>query len=204
MLRSEHAFTACATLFLLALGHAAWAADFPVSSPDGKVAARVAFDQKGGTVSYSVTSGGAVVIDNSPLGITTSRGDFTVGMGLVGSEQVVVDETYTLPVGKRSTYVNRANELVLTLRKNGQDLRVQFRAYDDGVAFSYAIPGGGAIEISGEASAFALAGGDITYWGQAHPNNYGYETMLGRIDGERFSTPVLARLGERNHFLFLA
>jgi alpha-glucosidase len=191
-------------IVLLLLGPVAGAADLSVSSPDGKITAKIVFDEKAGIASYTVTGGGAPLIDKSPLGITTDRGDFTAGMALAGSDQTVVDETYTLPVGKRSTYVDHANELVLKLRKGQQELHVRFRAYDDGVAFSYAMPGSGDVQISGEASAFALSGGDITYWGQPHPNNFGYETMLGRIDGDRFSVPVLARLGERNHFVFLA
>jgi alpha-glucosidase len=83
-------------------------------------------------------------------------------------------------------------------------MHVRLRAYDDGIAYSYALPGSGPVEISGEASGFRLSGGEITYWGQPHPNNYGYETMLGPVTADRLSVPVLARLGERDHFVFVA
>lgn len=194
---------ACAFLLLVS-GGGLRAADFPVASPDGKVAAKLVFHEAGGTLWYSVSSGGATILDQSPLGIVTDKGDFTRGLTLAGSALSVVNETYTLPAGKRSTYTNRANELLLKVSKGQQEMHVRFRAYDDGIAYSYAIPGSGQIQISGETSAFALSGGQISYWGQNHPNNYGYETMLGPITGERFSVPVLARLGERNHFVFLA
>ena len=210
MLLSKHAarawrcFMAWGSIALLLSAHAAHARDLAFLSPDETLIPTLSFDETNGTVRYAVTRRGATLIEFSPLGITTSRGDFTAGMTLIDDALEEIDETYTLPVGKRSTYVNRANELVLTLRKDGQDLRVRFRAYDDGVAFSYAMPGSGEVEISGEASAFTLSGGDVTYWGQEHPNNYGYESMLGKIDGERFSAPVLARLGRRDCFVFLA
>ena len=191
-----------ACLFLMCGG--AWAAEVAVASPDGAITATITLDESNGVLSYSVTSRDAAIIDKSLLGITTDKADFTRGMTLVGSTHSLINETYTLPAGKRSTYINRANEVVLKLSKGQQEVHVRFRAYDDGIAFSYAIPGSGEIAISGEASAFALSGGDITCWGQNHPNNYGYETMLGKVTGNRFSVPVLARLGERNHFIFVA
>lgn len=189
---------------LLAL-HPLNAAESTVSSPDGHITATVAFDETGGAISYSVKSGTITVIEESPLGITTDLGDFTQEMSLSGTATQVVHETYTLPVGKRSTYVNHANELVLNLKKSEQEVRFRFRAYNDGVAFSYAVDGSGPIAISGETSAFKLSAvGPVKYWGQNHPNNYGYETMLGQVNGDRMSIPVLAELEEHNHFIFMA
>lgn len=192
-----------ALLFFLFTG-SLLAAEFSVSSPDGKISATLLFDETTGSLSYRVNSGGVTVIENSPLGITTNKGDFTSGMSHLGNTPSEVKETYTLPVGKRSTYVNHANELLLRFSKDGQEMHVRFRAYDDGIAFRYAVPGSGDIEISGETSAFDLSGGEITYWGQKHPNSYGYETMLGPVTADRISMPVLARLGQRNHFVFVA
>jgi hypothetical protein len=68
------------------------------------------------------------------------------------------------------------------------------RAYDDGIAFRYAAPGAGPVEIAGETTTFPLASKDVKYWGQAHPNNYGYETPLGPVTADRISMPVLAEL----------
>jgi hypothetical protein len=84
-------------------------------------------------------------------------------------------------------------------------VRIHFRACDDGIAFRYALDGSGVVTIAGESSGFRLpAGGSVTYWGQNHPNNHGYETMLGRIEGERMSMPVLVELKDVKHFLFVA
>ena len=84
-------------------------------------------------------------------------------------------------------------------------MRVLLRAYDDGLAFRYAIPGSGPLEISGETTTFPLTAGPMTSWGQAHPNNYGYETALGPVTADRISMPVLVELPEnRKHFLFVA
>jgi alpha-glucosidase len=191
-------------LLAMALSDCVHAAGFAVSSPDGKIKATIAYHERNGTLSYLVNSGDVSVIDDSPLGITTNKGDFTGGMSYLGNAPSEVNETYTLPVGKCSTYLNHANELLLKFGKDGQEIHIRFRAYNDGIAYSYAIPGSGDVEISAETSVFDLSGGQITYWGQKHPNSYGYETMLGPVTADRLSMPVLAQLRERNHFVFVA
>ncbi|MHC1767314.1 MAG: glycoside hydrolase family 97 N-terminal domain-containing protein [Verrucomicrobiia bacterium] len=85
-----------------------------MASPNGAIRASVMLDQSHGTASYRVSSRGITVIENSPLGITTSVGDFTRGLVFASNAVQEINETYVLPVGKRSTYVNHANELVLT------------------------------------------------------------------------------------------
>jgi len=177
-------------------------AQYVVRSPDGKIA--IAVREERGALTFSISNGKTVLVDRGSLGLMTSRGDFGDGLRFVRQARTVVDETYTLPVGKRSTYVNRANELDLAFAKGAQELHVVLRAYDDGVAFRYALPGAGEVEITGETTTFPLAGADVAYWGQPHPNNYGYETPLGPVTADRISMPVLAELGERKHWLLVA
>jgi glycosyl hydrolase family 97 len=179
------------------------AADYVVKSPSGALTLTVTHDKRG-ALAYSVRSGAVRIVENGALGLTTGRGDFTTGLAFVRESRAVVDETYTLPVGKRSTYVNRARELTLSLRKAGQEMEVVLRAYDDGVAFRYVLPGTGAVEISAETTTFPLASREIDYWGQAHPNDYGYETPLGPITADRISMPVLAELKDAKHFVLVA
>jgi alpha-glucosidase len=175
---------------------------FTVSSPNRRVVATLEYTDAG-TLTYRVNSRNREIISPSLIGIDSDRGDFRSGMMLVGNSRAVVDETYTLPQGKVSTYHNRANELVLRFKKNGQEMHVRFRAYDDGVAFSFAIPGHGDIVIHGENSTITLSGKNFTYWGQSHPNSYGYETRLGPVDSVRMSNPVLAHLQDRDHFVLM-
>jgi len=190
------------TVSFLAVAPAS-ASDYVVKSPSGALTLTVTHDKRGG-LAYSVRSGAVRIVDSGALGLTTSRGDFTTGLGFVRQSRAIVDETYTLPVGKRSTYVNRANELTLSLSKAGQEMSVVLRAYDDGFAFRYVLPGTGAVEISAESTTFPLASREIDYWGQAHPNDYGYETPLGPITADRISMPVLAELKDAKHFVLVA
>jgi len=161
------------------------------------------FDKKTGVLNYTVQSREHEIITASPVGLSTSIGDFTGGMKLKKYAQKTIDETYTLPQGKVSTYRNNANELTVVLKKEGKEVDVIFRVYNDGIAFRYEIPGVGEIEISGENSAIQLAGENFTYWGQNHPNRYGYESALGPIDGEQMSNPVLAHIQDHNHYVLM-
>jgi alpha-glucosidase len=178
-------------------------AQIAVSSPDGNIEATLTFDEGAGTLRYAVASRGQEIVSPSPIGINTDRGDFRSGMMLAGTSREVIDETYSLPQGKASTYRNHANELLLRLSKGGREVHVRFRAYDDGVAFSFAIPGDGNVVVHAENSGITLSGDSLTYWGQSHPNNYGYESRLGPVDGDRMSNPVLAHLVDRNHFVLI-
>ncbi len=179
------------------------AATFELTSPDGKTTATVTHDESAGSLSYKVTSGGAAIIEDSPLGILTDKADFTAGLVFAESAKSRVDETYTLPQGKVSTYVNRANQLVLRFSKDAQTFNVVVRAYDDGVAFRYGIPGNGDIAISGEHTGFRLPGQPV-YWGQGHPNRYGYEDDLEQVKGPAFSLALLCELETPKRWVLLA
>ena len=193
------------TLLLVCLigGACSSKTDFAVSSPDGQITAILKFDKEQGSVQYRVSSQKQEIISSSSMGISTSLGDFTTGMKLKGSSTKTIDETYHLPQGKVSTYLNHANEQTLTFSKNGQQLNILFRVCNDGIAYRYEIPGNGEIEFSGESSSIQLEGENLTYYGQNHPNRYGYESALGPIDGELMSNPVLVHLKDKNHFVLM-
>ena len=178
--------------------------NFTVSSPDGNIVAILTYDKETGQLNYKVQSSGKEIISASPIGINTGNGDFRSGMKLVGKSVKMIDETYQLLQGKVSTYRNNANEQTLQFSKNGQKLDVLFRVYNDGIAFRFVIPGDGEIEMIEESSAINLAGTNFTYYGQNHPNRYGYESALGPIDGERMSNAVLTHLKDQDHFVLMA
>ncbi len=177
--------------------------EFVVSSPDGNLKAVMKFNPDQGTITYSVTSRDNEIILPSRMGINTDAGDFSSGMKLKKAASEIVDEVYPLPQGKISNYHNRANEQVVTVRKGKQSMDIRFRVYDDGVAFRYEIPGEGEITIHDESSTVHLAGENFNYWGQPHPNRYGYESALGPIEDELISIPVLAELKDRGHFVLI-
>ncbi len=188
----------------LLLAAPARAGSYKIESPGGNLQLTVTHDPSAGTLTYDLHSGSAALVEKGALGLRTSRGDLTSGLTFRRQIRRKIDQRYQLPTGKRSTYLDRASELELVLRKDTQELHLVMRAYDDGIAFRYALPGRGDLEISGETTTFPLASQEVLTWGQAHPNNYGYETALGPVTADHISMPVLAQLRERNHFVLLA
>jgi alpha-glucosidase len=190
-------------LLLSSLGACSFKTDLSVSSPDGQITATLKFDKEQGVLNYMVHSHGNEIISASPIGISTDLGDFRSGLSLKKQTAKTIDETYLLPQGKVSTYRNNANEQTLKFSKEGHEINILFRVYNDGIAFSFEIPGVGNIEIYEENSAIQLAGENFTYWGQNHPNKYGYESALGPIEGDLMSNPVLAQLIDSKHYVLM-
>lgn len=82
------------------------------------------------------------VIDTSSLGIVRSDQSFSTNLSFVSKKSVKqINETYKMFVGRQQFIKNRANELTLVF-KNDQNglLQLNFRAYNDGIAFNYVFP----------------------------------------------------------------
>ncbi|WP_437507824.1 glycoside hydrolase family 97 catalytic domain-containing protein [Sorangium sp. So ce1099] len=174
---------------------AAVEAGHTVSSPDGTLRVTVTHDAASGALSYQVTRNGATVIEASPLGITTSVADFTRGLGFVARSDRDIDERYSLPGRKKSTYTNRANEMVLRFSKGDRELHLLVRAYDDGIAYRYHVPQSGSLTVSGESSAFNLPD-SASGWAQSFVVSYeGHYRAHSHFDSGSFGMPVLARVG---------
>jgi len=178
--------------------------DLTITSPSGEIKLNVLYSKTEKSLSYSVASLGKEIISNSRVGIVTGDVDFSSGVKIMKISSNIIDESYKLPQGKTSTYINRANENEITVKKDGRKLTIRFRAYDDGIAFRYEIPGKGELTMKGEQSEIVLAGSGTRYWGQNHPNRYGYESALGQIDGDKMSIPVLAELIDSRHFVLMS
>lgn len=192
-----------ASLFICSILACSTKSDFVIYSPDNQIITLIKFNKKEGTIHYSVKSRNHEIIALSSMGISTDKEDFTSGMKFKAYAKKKIDETYQLPQGKVSTYVNHANEQTLKLDKNGQELEIIFRVYNDGIAYRYHLSGEREVDFKGEISSINLSGDNFTYFGQNHPNRFGYESVLGKIEGERMSNPVLAHLQDKNHFILM-
>lgn len=109
--------------------------DISAVSPDGEISAYI--EVVDGQLLYTVKYRDTVVLDRARIGINTENADFSVGAEIIGIRENVIDETYPMLTGKASSYVNRANEAVVTLSRDGHMLDIYIRAYDDGAAYRY-------------------------------------------------------------------
>lgn len=152
---------------ITAAGGSVYAAEL-VSSPDDSIKAELSFD--GGHISYTAEKNGVAVLAPSPLGIRFEDADFTENISFVSREDHYIDERYEAVSGKTRQHINKANESVFTLWKDGRELKLYVRAYNDGVAIRYGYDS--ATLAYGEATAYNFAGGDHKVWAQIHEHAY--------------------------------
>lgn len=195
---------------LAILPGAARADEFRVSSPDGKITATVTLDE--GQLSYTVHKDGRLLVAPSPLGLKTTNVDFTQGLNLVSSDTAVIDDPYTLPVGKQSQYRDHCHMLSVVTERSSLRQTVQFRLYDDGFAFRYVIPKSRSLSrvvLTGEASRIRMANFSNSlackFIGNIQSPNYPYEghydlyttwSALLQAGDRRFNAPTLASDGQ--------
>lgn len=177
--------------------------EYLIPSPDGNVVLKVILDKKTGELSYEISNQGELIISRSTTGLNTSLGDFRSGLKMTGRTQNTVNETYTLPQGKVSTWHNHATEYTFSMKKHKALYGVVFRVYNDGVAFRYLLPGEGEAEFIEEFSTVSVADENITCWGQKHPNRYGYESALGPVEADQISNPALVHLPGKDHYILI-
>lgn len=110
-----------------------------VSSPDGKLNLKISVEN--GSPIYSVTYNDKVILQNSPLGLTTNEGDFTKNMSFVESTTGKVDKTFEQEKIKQSSINYEANTLRFTIANaDKKQISVLFQVSNNDIAFRYELP----------------------------------------------------------------
>lgn len=156
----------------LALGLSMHAAEH-VTSPDGRLV--VDFDlASGGIPTYSVSFAVEQIVKPSHMGFlladsTRLDRNFSVVNVARGSE----DETWTPVWGENATIRNHYNSLTVDMTQPGHGIKmnVEFRVFDDGMAFRYIFPKQTReyLVIDAEKSQFAMGSDDTAWW---QPGDY--------------------------------
>lgn len=147
-----------------------------LASPDGNVVIKVT---DGTQLTYEVLYKGTVVVVSSRMGITVDN----VNAGeraVIASEQRYEANTTTPWIGVHNTIVNNHKGVKITL--NHPTLRTFFldlRAFNDGVAFAFTVPGTGSRAVQGEPTEFRLAEGSTVWF---HDFYMHYETAHTKSD----------------------
>lgn len=129
-----------------------------VESPDGKV--MVEFMMRGDVPAYRVSYGGKMVMLESKLGFLPGMaGGFS--MGAVDQSQHV--SGWTNRLGERSAVPDSYGEVQVGMRHtSGKELKVTFRAYDEGAALRYTFVGGAeSLKATEEVTEFRLPEGTM-------------------------------------------
>ena len=112
---------------------------YELSSPDGKTVLNTSV--KNGMAIYSVTHGGATLIEESPLGFKTDIGDFSNGLSLLNDSVSTFEVDFPQNRIKHSQVKFKANRLLSTYRTpDGKSFDIEWLVGDNDVAFRYIIP----------------------------------------------------------------
>ena len=105
---------------------------YTLASPDGRLQTTVA---AGDALTYAVTFDGRTILDASPLSLTLDNGTtWGADPRVAGVTRTSADKTIASPFYRADSIRDHYN--ALTLRMKG-DWSVEFRAYDDGVAYRF-------------------------------------------------------------------
>ena len=105
---------------------------YTLASPDGRLQTTVA---AGDALTYAVTFDGRTILDASPLSLTLDNGTtWGADPRVAGVTRTSADKTIASPFYRADSIRDHYN--ALTLRMKG-DWSVEFRAYDNGVAYRF-------------------------------------------------------------------
>ena len=141
-----------------------------IHSPDGNLSITIQLD-KDGSLSYSFNAFKQPAILNSPMGYSSGKSASVPSAGWIieNAEHHSVISVWKPVWGKRSVVQDEYNELILNLSgpdaSKLQHLRLEVRAYNDGVAFRYNIPADekNSLVATAELTSWHFAG-DYTAW----------------------------------------
>jgi alpha-glucosidase len=138
--------------------------DFTVTSPDGNVQFKVLLLDRA-RLGYEVTFKGKSVIDKSPLGITVDNLDLDRGVKTGKVDRYEINETYPWR-GVHSKAVNHCNGAKFSITHSASKTTyiLDIRAFNDGIAFSYVVPGKENRTVQSEATSFVIPEGSTVWY----------------------------------------
>lgn len=194
----------------LALTGPALAQDFDLASPDGRIRMSVS-NPAGGVPTYAVSLDGREILSRSDLTLDLEAGG-TLGrdMAVKGTARRQGEDRYDL-IGKASRVRKAWNELTVDLAepdqagRPGREMRLVFRAYDDGVAFRYIVPAAPGTETLGlkaEGTQFAFPV-DYRCWGlnlgrfnSSHEGEFDAIAASRIRDHNAYDAPLVCETGD--------
>ncbi|MBR4597475.1 MAG: glycoside hydrolase family 97 catalytic domain-containing protein, partial [Opitutales bacterium] len=133
---------ACAFAALCSFGR-----DFALLSPDGKLEVKIDVSK---TLNFSVKFDGESIVENCQIGMDTSLGNFGENPRFVSKSASSVKKLLNNSLGGNSQILDNYNRLALKFDK----FSVEFRAYDDALAYRFISEGKGDIVVKQETAKF--------------------------------------------------
>ena len=116
--------------------------NYNLNSPDKNI--KVFFNVSENTIYYNVVSYGDTLLKKSKIGLAFDSNSFSQNVVITSADKGSFDETWETINGKNKKVRNNYNQIVLhcgNLAKDSAQYNIEFRCFDDGVAFRYSFPG---------------------------------------------------------------
>ena len=170
-----------------------------LKSPDKQNEIRFSFEDSG--MFYSTSYKKQKIIDRSLFSVELKEGVWgNGGIKQVSEKKQFVNETYQLPFGKQSEYINKYNGLDVVLKNNkGEKAILQMRAYNDGTAFRFLLYRKGLIEVYNEHTQFNIGPNKLLFvqkWDKAYEGFYDPRKLDTLGNEQILLFPALLKAGD--------
>ena len=167
-------------------------------SPNGQV--QFILFAAGPQLRYRVTRANQIVVDLSSLGILVVGVDLCRDRTITNIERYRVFEQYPAR-GVHSTVTDNCNGAKISMRHNASktDYVLDVRAYNDGIAFRFVVPGSGS-RVPDEATAFTIPAGSTVWFHdfEGHYEGIHKKKDIGEVkDGDWAAPPLTIKLPNR-------
>ena len=148
-----------------------------LTSPSGNIKLEVTVGER---LTYSAFLGSEQILKDCPMSLQVGKEAFGTAPKLSGSKRIKVDETIRPVVPMKYAEVpNKANQLTLTF-KGG--VSVDFRAYDNGIAYRFSInKAGGQVDVVDEGVALNLPEAFTAHVSKTRSFNTSYENPYTHV-----------------------
>lgn len=155
-----------------------------LNSPNGNIRIEVSVGEQ---LTYSAFYGNEQILKDCPLSLQVGKEEFGTKPKLSGAKQSKIDETIRPVVPLKYAEVpNKANQLRLTF-KGG--ITVDFRAYDNGIAYRFGInKGKGQVEVVNEGVSLSLPEPFMAHVSKTRSFNTSYENPYTHISTAEYNS----------------
>ncbi|MFV0506325.1 MAG: glycoside hydrolase family 97 catalytic domain-containing protein [Bacteroidales bacterium] len=170
--------------------------NYDLNSPNASLSFKIR-KSEAGNIMYSFYVGDEIVIDSSCLGYRLKDGSEVPSYtwAIAKKEKASVDKEWHPVWAKRSNVPNKYNQLTLQLSNNDtsaeiKNMTIEFRLYDDGLAFRYSFSGNMDVEAESELTQYNYVADPTAWFYNGEYENYG-PVPLSDVDQIRPSNVTL-------------
>jgi alpha-glucosidase len=168
-----------------------------IASPDGKVQFQLVLREQA-NLSFRATFKNQAVIETSGLGIVIDGVDLGQGVDVGRVDRYQVKEKYASR-GVHSEAINHCNgaKIPINHKASNTNFTLEVRAFNDGTAFRFVVPGDGKQRVPDESTVFTIPAGSSVWYHdfEGHYESIHVKKNISEVkDGEWAAPPLTFKL----------